>query len=411
MKNRFTPRLSLLTIVSLVLVLRSPAPAQERLSRDVNLQKNSPAVFHAFHSVVAKPSLSIVRVQCDGKDVALGTIIGPDGWILTKASELKGNPVCRLRDGRQLEARVVGIHEPYDLALLKIEASGLAAVDWHNSKPAVVGSWVAAPGLGETPVAIGVVSVAARAVTARDLPPSSNTGGGFLGVELADAVEIGARVNRVVPNSPAAKAGVKAQDLFLSIAGQRVADVDSLLEALRRHKPGEVVVFRVKRGDKEVELKATLATPERRFRGRNRGELMNRMGTALSERRNGFPSILQHDAALRPSDCGGPLVDLDGKVIGINIARAGRTETYAAPTQAILPLLYDLMSGRLAPKQAGDAAGLETLTPDEKVARARAAVEHAEREKAAADSKLAKARAALEKAEAEAKAAQKAAAK
>ena len=45
--------------------------------------------------------------------------------------------------------------------------------------------------------------------------------------------------------------------------------------------------------------------------------------------------ILQHDSVLKPSECGGPLVDLDGKVVGINIARAGRTETYAIPSEVV----------------------------------------------------------------------------
>ena len=52
---------------------------------------------------------------------------------------------------------------------------------------------------------------------------------------------------------------------------------------------------------------------------------------------------------ISPIDCGGPLIDLEGNTIGFNISRAGRTESYAVPTSAILPLLYDLMSGNLAP--------------------------------------------------------------
>ncbi len=55
---------------------------------------------------------------------------------------------------------------------------------------------------------------------------------------------------------------------------------------------------------------------------------------------------------LRPADCGGPLVDLSGKAVGINIARAGRTESYAAPADKVQALLTDLESGKLAPKDA-----------------------------------------------------------
>src|SRR5262249_11927645 len=57
--------------------------------------------------------------------------------------------------------------------------------------------------------------------------------------------------------------------------------------------------------------------------------------------------------------CGGPLVDLDGKTVGINIARAGRTETYAIPSEEVQALLADLKSGKLTGKEdlAGTPAG------------------------------------------------------
>jgi serine protease Do len=52
--------------------------------------------------------------------------------------------------------------------------------------------------------------------------------------------------------------------------------------------------------------------------------------------------ILQHDTVLKPEECGGPIVNLDGKAIGINIARAGRVESYAIPSEAVLPILEEL---------------------------------------------------------------------
>ena len=75
------------------------------------------------------------------------------------------------------------------------------------------------------------------------------------------------------------------------------------------------------------------------------------MGTKLSNRRGGFPAILQHDSGLRPDACGGPLVDIDGKAVGINIARAGRTETYAIPSDDIGMLLPRSKKGDFAVKE------------------------------------------------------------
>ena len=55
-------------------------------------------------------------------------------------------------------------------------------------------------------------------------------------------------------------------------------------------------------------------------------------GNVRFKRSSDFVSVFQHDTVIRPVDCGGPIVDLSGKVIGINIVR-GRvwTETYALP--------------------------------------------------------------------------------
>src|SRR5262245_53908460 len=89
-------------------------PASPVRAQASDLLRSSPKVLAAFRDVVAGPGQSTVRVQCDGKDAALGVVVGADGWVLTKASELKGRVVCKLKDGRELEARVAGVHEPND---------------------------------------------------------------------------------------------------------------------------------------------------------------------------------------------------------------------------------------------------------------------------------------------------------
>ncbi len=99
------------------------------------------------------------------------------------------------------------------------------------------------------------------------------------------------------------------------------------------------------------QLTATLGTDEHGNAHRE-FSMTNLLGGAVSKRSSDFSAVFQHDTVIRPVDCGGPLVDLTGKVIGINIARAGRTETYALPADVVVPLLAALESGRLAPVNA-----------------------------------------------------------
>jgi serine protease Do len=165
---------------------------------------------------------------------------------------------------------------------------------------------------------------------------------------LADA-ESGVKISEVMPDTAAAKAGLKANDVVLSLGGKAVKDVSNFIESVGEHKPGDEVTLRIKRGDAEKEIKATLG---KRPPEPTRSDMQNTMGGALSTRRAGFPQFLQHDTVLKPQECGGPVIDLDGKAVGVNIARAGRVESYAIPAEVLKPLLPDLMSGKLAPKSA-----------------------------------------------------------
>jgi serine protease Do len=365
------------------------------IAREV-VAKNSPKVLSAFRDVAGKARQSTVKVLCDGKEAALGTVVGADGWVLTKFSELKGKTTsCKLADGRDLEATLVGRDVEFDLAMLKVDARGLTAVEWTPSKEAPVGSWLASAGPGQDPVAVGVVSVAVRKGNPKDprlyFDPAKS---GFLGVSL-EVADTGVKISQVTPDSGASRAGLKEGDVVLLVDGKAVKDVPEVQAAIGAHKPNEEVKLKIKRGSDEKEITAKLGR-----RPPDRGDIQNNMGGTLSTRRVGFPSFLQHDTVLSPDQCGGPVVDLDGKVIGINIARAGRTESYAIPSEAVQPLLFDLMSGKLAPKVETTA---KALTAEQKVAEAKAALQRAEKEKDAAEQKVKEAKAALERAEAELK--------
>ncbi len=364
--------------------------------------RDGPDVKAPFRQLVQIANQCVVRVKCDGQDIALGTIVGPDGWILTKASEIladngeikpKGKITCRLRDGRELEARITGVHAGLhpglDLAMLKIDAVNLPIIPWSPLQP-TVGQWLATAGMGDDPLAIGIVSVPRRAI-----PPI----GGIIGIQLAEK-DGEACIEMVMPKSPAEAAGLKAKDIVTHINGQSAPNVMELRNLMRRHLPGETVHITVKRGRKTLEF----AIKMKKFSspGLDRQTQMNAMGVGVSRRSDNFPAVLQHDTVVKPVDCGGPVVDLSGKIVGVNISHAGRTETYCLPTDVVLASMYELMSGRLSPSmlEATRKAAAEKQAVEEKIAAEKAAVE-----KAAADKKAAEEKAAAEKKAAEAKAA------
>jgi serine protease Do len=398
---------------AVLLALAAPAVAQFRPEA---APRTNSQFLYAFRDATAEASKSTVRVLCDGKEAALGTVVGEDGWILTKHSELKGKVTCKTKDDKELEAKLVGVHEKLDLAMLKVDAKGLTPVKFVESKTAPVGNWLASAGTSDDPAAVGVMSVAARSPSPREGGRILNPKRGFLGIQMEPGEGGGVKVTVVTPRSAAEKAGLKVDDKILSVNGQQVTDLEGMQNLMSKTKSGDEVTLKIKRRDKESgeeeekELKATLGTPPT-----DRGDVQNSMGSKLSDRRTGFPTFFQHDTVLRPQDCGGPICDLDGHVLGINIARAGRTESYAIPSEVLTPILADLKSGKLAPsaaaelekkladlKEALKKAEEASAAAEKKVAGTKEELKKQEADKAEAEKKLKAAKEALEKAEKEA---------
>ena len=300
---------------------------------------DGPQVRSAFRDVVKDVVAATVSIHCDGKQSALGGVISPDGWIVTKATPLCGKLTVQLADGRKLPATTVAESGQHDLALLKVDATNLPALDLNaaNGSPKV-GSWLASTGHSKDPVAVGVVSVPPRVIPAQ---------AGILGVQL-DEVE--ARIVQVSPDTAAEEAGVEPDDVIVEVNGNKVDGREKLKEVIASFNPGDELKLVVARAGKDVTLHATLMGE---FPGlpMGRSEFQNNLGGKLSVRRFGFPLAFQHDTVLRPTDCGGPVVDLDGHVVGFNIARAGRTESYALPADAVQGVLKELMKEHLMVKK------------------------------------------------------------
>ena len=297
-----------------------------------------------------------------GDAIAFGTGVNADGWLLTKASEVKAASElqCQVK-GQWLGAKVVRVWEEHDLALVKIAAKDIPSAQWTTAAAPTVGSFVTAVAPeGEEPVAIGVVSVATRS--------ERRKGTGFLGVSLSTD-DKGLKIEMVVPGGAANASGMQKEDRILELDGKKPDSVFTFTKMVSERKAGEKIRLKFQRGtaviEKEIALGDRGAMPAM---GGARLDKMNGMGSTVSKRKGDFPSVMQTDLPLQANQCGGPVTDLDGNTVGLVIARSGRIETMVIPSETIRQTLagVDFSKEEKAP-----AAKPEALRPVEKFAPAK----------------------------------------
>ena len=97
------------------------------------------------------------------RNQASGIVISSDGYILTSAHVVANIEAASvvLADGREFKGRVIGVDVRSDVALLKIEATGLPAARIGNPRELSVGDWVVAIGAPfgfESTVTAGIIS-------------------------------------------------------------------------------------------------------------------------------------------------------------------------------------------------------------------------------------------------------------
>lgn len=278
------------------------------------------AVKQPFAAVVADCNRSVLRLCTDDGAFGLSTVVAADQAVAV-ASMLpaKGTPMRAIQGERVFAVTVLGIDAATDLALLQLAEAELPPIAWAASPPRP-GALLASPDGGRLPAGIGMLSTG---VYVHSRPR------GFLGVMLA-AAPSPVLLENVLDGSAAAVSGLRAGDEVLAIDDQAVADANRFRNLVGRRRPGESVQLRVRRDGAELTLDVELQKDRRG----DESDQQNVWGP-LSAVRAGFGEVLQHDTVLRPELCGGPVVDLDGRCVGVNVSRAGRVETLALPAAVV----------------------------------------------------------------------------
>ncbi len=280
-----------------------------------------------------------------------GVVVSPDGYIITNNHVVDGASDVKVSfaDKEEYPAKVIGTDKYTDIAVLKINKSGLTTLPFANSDRSEVGDVVLAIGepfgLGQT-VTMGIISAKGRAGlgierfedfiqtdaainrgnsggalidTRGDLVGintailSGETGGnqgigfaipanlarnimdqilksgkvtrGFLGItpqevtpEMAQTFNLpanthGVAIATVVPDSPAAKAGLKVNDVIVAVNGTNVEDLNSFRLQIAGFSPGTTVELKVVRDGQTLNTSVKLT--EFNLEAENNGEPQN----------------------------------------------------------------------------------------------------------------------------------------
>jgi len=320
-------------------------------------QRTHYQTLRAFRESIGDTWKSTVQILVRNRQVALGAVVHPDGWIVSKSSEVPDQFDVKLADGTKAVGAVRIRRSDMDLALIKIERDGLLPIELKTNREVPIGGWLISTDIRPSALSIGVVGVANRNV--RPEKP-------VLGVrlELTPDRTQGAMVASIVDGGGADRAGIEIGDIIQTVDGKSYSKRDDVLDKLRSLQAGQFVELGIVRDERPIKITAQMMDLANSLFDSTEMEVNGH----ISARATGFQNVIQHDTVLQPHQCGGPIVDVEGNVVGLNIARNGRVASLAFHSRSLEPTIRDMLSSAGGPTIAQSVGSVIQASASEPIA-------------------------------------------
>jgi serine protease Do len=301
------------------------------------VQSQTTEIFKLLSPIGHETAASVVSISAASpRQSCYGAVIGDGKHVLTKWSEVVDRRrALRVIDstGNSRPAAIEGVYEDEDLAVLSIEGTPLPVVKWSTQPQPALGHFLVAVKPDGKAAGFGVVSVMERSL--RD----SNQA--YLGL-MGDInyTGIGAKIINIEPNTGAAAAGLMIGDVILKVGDRQISGLRELRNSLNDKKPSDRVAVLYSRDGVESTIEILLGgRPHLAQPYNQRLKQMEQMGGEVSRVRDGFSRVIQTDMQIKPEQCGGPILDLKGNIIGLSVARSDRTRSFIISAAEISELL------------------------------------------------------------------------
>lgn len=288
-----------------------------------------PEQFADLESKLDDACLEITSTFGDEDTLAVvGTMIQNTRLVISKSSRIGKAPNAEL-DGKTISLEILHRDATNDLVILQTpDALSRGILLDAGAEPSLpTGRFLIAPDANGD----GLVSI----VSSRSFLSRKQFSRGYLGVvPTTYKANEGAVLADVINDGAAKRAGLQIGDVITRLNDRDIKTQQALRQFLSSVDPNVTVTATVLRDEDELIKSIMLdAFPSLSNHAANQ---MDKSG-----RRDGFESVIPHDADLQPEDCGGPLFDLQGRFVGLNIARNSRVRSYALPAKIISKLVDD----------------------------------------------------------------------
>ncbi|MGE9313445.1 trypsin-like peptidase domain-containing protein [Niabella sp. CJ426] len=276
---------------------------------------------------------AVVKIYSRG-DTILGTVFQLKNGkqiIITKNSEV-GDSSFTILKGRNMPLKLLKRDRATDLAALDIT---------HRvSQPVMVNSLKVLPA-GDSSLNArflysimtdGIVKNSIAGLLVKELPNRFSSGGFNAYLQEQNGCPT---ITKIDSGGVAHKAGLKEGDCVMRINNVQISAAKDFNSEMIKYYPGDSVYFSVRR-QPDTLVVAFVLVPRIL---REQPHPMNHFEGGKSLRRDGFKNVILHDARIRSYECGTPLYDLKGTLVGLNIARFSHTTTIALGVSELMAFI------------------------------------------------------------------------